>query len=808
MKKQSWFSRLLFGRKKAPRSLVGALLTTQSEARGTMPPTEPAQGQGQTNMTGEDNRVKTSGDLRHAREIALFFGHDPEKMRIKYAQMAYICAPSAADLRAVIGDRPSATLRGDHTCKWIIGFFFFIPGKLGVRSTETQMKTFAQSFEDVFSNHREGRFRSLDSTFVMDVATSEIGLLITSTGKAETACMCCESLEYAFRKLSGAPAREVMPPEPSHHEQGLVPDDNRPLTSPTDGHIRQPESMSFEALNSETKTWHTVSPLGLIICLEPGPAVRERSLENLAKAVVSRLPDFTGFPVDDFRPVTVICAQESGFTKAIEEQLKQRKASVYIFGGCVFTTDDGHGRPSNVEFKAHAALITSVHPGSRGVMANIGAAPSLSQLHEAVKRMLRVAPCKVHDSFADINSAREIQDALRKSQESFADVIRARATGDISAAMRALEETLDLDPAHLEANQYLGMLYCLKCAKHVKWQGLSSFEKKKFWAGQCPKCESPMNFDRVVFQDQQEEVAIGTTNVDKVASGEQDASVEERLNQLVQQASQVADKEFTVNYVGGGVLLQCGECSAFLEAVDKALELAPNDPDLLFAKSEALEARMEGATAQEVRRRALTIAPNHFDCKMREQHYQEWENLFTNPAWSESMKEVPSVMLGWQRDGVPVQIVHDRLKPTFAILRAASRSRFPNSVRESRWKPVWVDTPFGPLFAHYVMLDLGGGRISRDEALLSPYPVTPIHARNGDWLVRRFCNIRSIFLVYNDGGHVLYNKRFIFPEAICDTLQSIANKVNQIAFTPDHIERFQKAANYYMQHSNTDDIAF
>jgi len=284
------------------------------------------------------------------------------------------------------------------------------------------------------------------------------------------------------------------------------------------------------------------------------------------------------------------------------------------------------------------------------------------------------------------------------------------------------------------------------------------------------------------------------------------------LDELLQEASRVADEECSLTYIGGGgVLLSVKDATAesrLVASIDKALALAPNDPDILFAKSEALEAGMQGESAQQIRRRALAIAPEHFDARMREEHYQEWSNLFTNPGWSEDMQKVPEVMLGWQQDGVPMQIIRDGLKLTLAILQPASREHFPSHIPGFRWKPLWVETPDGPLFAHYVMLDLGGGRINRDELLLSPYPVTPVGSRNGDWLVRRACNVESLFLVYNDGEDVLFNKRFIFKKPLRRPLRSIAEQHQKLPYTPDHLERFQNAAKWYMQNSSPDDIEF
>jgi len=82
----------------------------------------------------------------------------------------------------------------------------------------------------------------------------------------------------------------------------------------------------------------------------------------------------------------------------------------------------------------------------------------------------------------------------RANQDSFADFVRARERGDMGAAMRALEETLDLAPGNAQALAFLGTVYCPKCARCVSWRCLSGIEKKRFWSGHCPKCETPTTF--------------------------------------------------------------------------------------------------------------------------------------------------------------------------------------------------------------------------------------------------------------------------------------------------------------------------
>lgn len=287
-----------------------------------------------------------------------------------------------------------------------------------------------------------------------------------------------------------------------------------------------------------------------------------------------------------------------------------------------------------------------------------------------------------------------------------------------------------------------------------------------------------------------------------------------RLNQLIQEAAQIADREIRLEYAAsiGAIVSQCshtlGTEPPIVSTIEKALEIAPNDPDLLFAKSEAYCLILDNKRSQEVRRKVLAIAPDHFDANMREKHFQQWDHMFCYPGWYESTTVVPSVMLELQQEGKPVQIVRDGLKLTLAILMPTSRDQFPKRILESRWKPLLAETPFGPIFVHYLMLKPDRGAIHRQELMISPYPVKPVHPRHGNWLIHRFCNVSSIFLAFNDGKEVLYNRRYVFPPKLREELASIEKKLHALKLPPDHERRAQSAVNWYMQNSNIDDVEF
>jgi hypothetical protein len=301
---------------------------------------------------------------------------------------------------------------------------------------------------------------------------------------------------------------------------------------------------------------------------------------------------------------------------------------------------------------------------------------------------------------------------------------------------------------------------------------------------------------------------------DKLFSGTQQKSVQHdpKVHHLADEASRVADEMIKREYVGRSILMssinEMGSESPLTKAVDRVLELAADDPDFLFAKSEAHAARMDGKTSLEYLRKTLAVAPDHYDAKMRQNHSEQWDNIFAYPSWSEQNKKVPAMMLALQSEGNFVQIVRDGLILTLAILIPASQNQFSSNILESRWKPLWVETPHGPVFVHYAMLKLQSGTIYKQEMTISPYPIEPLHPRTGHWLIRRFCEVNSIFIGFNNEGDVFYNKRYTFPKPLRSSLGSVKSKLKNLTLPHDYNNKYQLAVQWYMQNSNLDGIAW
>ena len=288
-----------------------------------------------------------------------------------------------------------------------------------------------------------------------------------------------------------------------------------------------------------------------------------------------------------------------------------------------------------------------------------------------------------------------------------------------------------------------------------------------------------------------------------------------RGHQLIRDASRIADETIHRKFLGAYITESSfiaggpkGRSFPLIDAIDRVLEIRPDDADVLFAKAEAYSFTRDDETGQRLRRQALALAPEHFDAQMREKHFTRWENMFTYPGWNEGQRKIPRVMLDVQAQGNPVQIVRDGLALTLAILVPLIWSMAPRRVHDASWKPVWAETPYGPIFVHYPMFKHSGHQIMRKEFAIPPSPVKEVLQREGSWLIRRFCEVGSIFLVVNDGADAVFNARYTLPQSVRSTLSSIRSELSQMTLRADQAEQSQKAFQWYMENSDLDAIPF
>jgi tetratricopeptide (TPR) repeat protein len=265
----------------------------------------------------------------------------------------------------------------------------------------------------------------------------------------------------------------------------------------------------------------------------------------------------------------------------------------------------------------------------------------------------------------------------------------------------------------------------------------------------------------------------------------------------IREAAAIADRVFHLHYTHGRVLVEAAIPTArdgeLTRAIGRALQLAPDDPDLLFARAEAEAAQGNAEAARELRERVLRLRPDHFDAGMRQRHPEEWPHLYTYPAWSEQTTTVPPTMLALEAAGHAVQIVRDTLSLSPLVLMPLPGLRSPGDVQEYHWHPRWIETPHGPVFRCTVVLRSASGAVHRRDLFLSPYPVEPIAPQHGNWLIHRFCNAAWIFLVWHDDEEVLFNRRLMLSPEVRQELATIRRSLARLELPPDHAERVRRA---------------
>ncbi len=273
--------------------------------------------------------------------------------------------------------------------------------------------------------------------------------------------------------------------------------------------------------------------------------------------------------------------------------------------------------------------------------------------------------------------------------------------------------------------------------------------------------------------------------------------------QQIDRASAIADQAVEIQVVGDGTIISSNTAAGMeiVAAIDAALEKAPGDLDLLVAKSGALYYAMQFKSAEEVIDQVLAVDPQHFEARMRKDHWADWPNLFTYPSWSEKATVLHPWMAAQVQANRPVQIVRDGLQTGIAIVRGMRRQDFPQGLSpqmRSKWEPVWSETPYGAVVAHYTLIEDNPADPLKAEAILPTFVPSEMTPASGYWLLHRLNALRSCFIVITEGSQVLYNKRYMLPDSTRKTLRSIVEKITQRAAGPDLLA-FQRAQQWHMQ---------
>ena len=280
--------------------------------------------------------------------------------------------------------------------------------------------------------------------------------------------------------------------------------------------------------------------------------------------------------------------------------------------------------------------------------------------------------------------------------------------------------------------------------------------------------------------------------------------------QYIKEAAIIADQSINVVVSGDTTGMQADNVSAvrLVSAIEQAIEESPDDLDLLVAKSGALCCAAQFKTAEQVIDEVLSINPEHFEARMRKDHWEKWQFVFQCPPWSLKEATLHPVMAEHLQHAHQVQIIRDGLQIGIAVVKPAQSNNFPSGLSNtmrSKWEPMWYDTPFGPIVAHYFLVEDNPSDPYKDEGILPTFIPGEVTSASGYWLLQRMSQINSCFLILSDGDRVLYNARYVFPKALKKTLSSISQKVVQLGAKQD-VQAFQKAIQWYMQNVDINSV--
>jgi hypothetical protein len=270
----------------------------------------------------------------------------------------------------------------------------------------------------------------------------------------------------------------------------------------------------------------------------------------------------------------------------------------------------------------------------------------------------------------------------------------------------------------------------------------------------------------------------------------------------IDEAARHADQTVKITAYSDGTILETNSIDGMrlVSLVDAALEQAPDDLDLLLAKSGALCCGMQFKTAEEVLDEVLAKDSHHFEARQRKDNWEKWRDLFQYPSWSTNNKSLHQAMAAHFQQQHSIQIVRDGLQVGIAVIRPYSSQNFPRGLSasmSSKWVPLWSDTPFGGIVAHYVIVNDNPSDPYKGEGFLPTSVPNEMAPASGYWLLRRMCKINSCFIIFTDGQSVVYNSRYVFPDSLKTNLNNITEKMIRAAAAPNN-QAFQQACQWHM----------
>lgn len=269
-------------------------------------------------------------------------------------------------------------------------------------------------------------------------------------------------------------------------------------------------------------------------------------------------------------------------------------------------------------------------------------------------------------------------------------------------------------------------------------------------------------------------------------------------------ATVIADRRLEVKVVDGKPAIETNSFALrdLVATLDLALGEAPEDADLLAVRAAARYLLDEVPEATRDIDRALRCDSTHVEASALRKYGQGWNNMLFLPSWSSESRYVHPFLAEKANLGDILHCVRHCLQPAMVLLLMATKEEYPNAPVRYRWDVVCSETPFGPIGAHYILLDLNG-QVRRQEYILAPSTEAGQPNSPPPPLLGRLPCVRTCFIVLvAPTGEVLYNLRYDLPPALRSVLKKLTRRLSKASGTNSSDVR--RAADWHMQHFDMD----
>jgi hypothetical protein len=245
-----------------------------------------------------------------------------------------------------------------------------------------------------------------------------------------------------------------------------------------------------------------------------------------------------------------------------------------------------------------------------------------------------------------------------------------------------------------------------------------------------------------------------------------------------------------------------GDYFTIKEILDSAISKCQDDPDLFYARASLHYFFLQGEDGMKDREHCLSLEPDHFDAKMKRDHFSTWEGVFEMTEFNESSTTVPPAILKGIEVGQQIQVVRDHLFGAIALFMPYSQD-YMQGCNRIRWELRWVNTPFGKIAAHYLFLDNG-----KFQELFIPHLSSDEPKINENyWLLRRLSRESYLIIAFIDGSSVVRCERFLFPRKLAVDLNRMEKDLIKDGPAAS-MDVIQQAVQWYMQNSDESNLKY